>query len=1205
MVDTATPITKEDEEHCLTQYYFGKPNGSCTRDILKSKENILRSKLCRNLKKKLKKYKLKKNGTEDPEILDVSQKFNRTLTLSSPNKGDKSQQLNEDRDKSENYLTKMARHKQSSLTLKKGEISKRESKPVRTGHNHSEDTKTDTDNVSKKQTNAFKLLMDSRNKSIGSNSPGKDKSLNESETEDVVEITKIKVKRNLALQKMADAKGALKKKELEEIQEACIKDKMDKRAERLTKMLIKGNKKKKKKCTNHNLIGKDEENENICKASHKKTSETLCNRDSIGEDENDGFLREKINSLVSPKHKKILKEDEEFSSKLSPSIKKKENMLCYFRKIHKEPDVLALVPEVQCQAAENQEKEIGVKPVLKAKNKSKHRKLSLNTNMNMKKEVDCNENNTVMKTKDPKLVEKNTNVSISDDTKSRKRKRRPLVDPSLKDTAESSTINNTSEVAQISEGRPKRNIKKPVKYNDAHLSSSDEELHVFTPKKKKHISFIDITKENPKDPQASKINDSKEQEKDVVVVPSKIKKENVKPSATKNVTKLAPIFKKTQIDPVALEAKQRFLQSGIPEQLKKHICQQRAQDVVTEFFCPVVHVHQNKPTSKVSLNEIVEYDDSDSDCKIPDLTVYGENDIKNLLQINQTKERISVQAADMDVQETLKNIKESYPQFPVYRTYKTLSSKKNGDHKDLNCTDLDNSSEVLNGAVEIKQENSDQLTWCTKYRATSTNQILGNFDSIQELRKWLITWTNNDACAKNNDDSDSDFAEYDTDSRDSLRISNNLLALSGPIGSGKTSSVYAVAAELAIKVIEVNVSSKRTGKILLQDLQEATQSHKVNRGKGSSTENSQEFFRSKTKSQGSKKQLKKYKGASNGVVSLHTSESQSQSQEDGRTGMSLILIDDADVVFDQDDGFVSAIAQLIQCSKRPVILVVTSLNCLHLQKFLLSGTILKMNSLSPRILGTWLDVMCLVDTKLCWPGMGEKCLDYFSGDIRKAINCLHFLLASETQKCTEENTQTFLEEQKIITESQDENSNFSWTDQDQIEDKEELNHKCSSQNHAGYHLISSTLRTTLNNPLDLFHVWWSLPTILKTTNNTNECKESNKDSLKKLESISNTLDSISLADCFSYKVKPDSRLNISSSPWICEETDSVSERENLEDVNNAFEFVKEMSQVLVASTLNIARRTFKTDKTDNSDIGFPGLAEQRFVLTVFYLGCRA
>lgn len=60
------------------------------------------------------------------------------------------------------------------------------------------------------------------------------------------------------------------------------------------------------------------------------------------------------------------------------------------------------------------------------------------------------------------------------------------------------------------------------------------------------------------------------------------------------------------------------------------------------------------------------------------------------------------------------------------------------------------------------------------------------------------------------------------------RLCNTVL-ITGPTGVGKTAAVYACAQELGFKIFEVNASSQRSGRQILSQLKEATQSHQVDK----------------------------------------------------------------------------------------------------------------------------------------------------------------------------------------------------------------------------------------------------------------------------------------------------------------------------------------------------------------------------------------
>lgn len=91
---------------------------------------------------------------------------------------------------------------------------------------------------------------------------------------------------------------------------------------------------------------------------------------------------------------------------------------------------------------------------------------------------------------------------------------------------------------------------------------------------------------------------------------------------------------------------------------------------------------------------------------------------------------------------------------------------------------------------------------------------------MSELKKWVETWIefSKEMLGKSKSgrqkscDSSSDFESTDNESRNSSSLPANTIIVSGPSGSGKTSAIYAVCNECKVNVLEINASSKRTGK---------------------------------------------------------------------------------------------------------------------------------------------------------------------------------------------------------------------------------------------------------------------------------------------------------------------------------------------------------------------------------------------------------
>ncbi|MBD3193066.1 MAG: replication factor C large subunit [Candidatus Heimdallarchaeota archaeon] len=75
------------------------------------------------------------------------------------------------------------------------------------------------------------------------------------------------------------------------------------------------------------------------------------------------------------------------------------------------------------------------------------------------------------------------------------------------------------------------------------------------------------------------------------------------------------------------------------------------------------------------------------------------------------------------------------------------------------------------------------ISWTDKYRPTNLDQVVGNEKAVAKLRKWFDSW--------------------------SLDAKRKAALLHGPAGTGKTSSVYALARERGYEVVEMNASDKR------------------------------------------------------------------------------------------------------------------------------------------------------------------------------------------------------------------------------------------------------------------------------------------------------------------------------------------------------------------------------------------------------------
>lgn len=215
------------------------------------------------------------------------------------------------------------------------------------------------------------------------------------------------------------------------------------------------------------------------------------------------------------------------------------------------------------------------------------------------------------------------------------------------------------------------------------------------------------------------------------------------------------------------------------------------------------------------------------------------------------------------------------------------------------------------------------LLWTQRYRPLQSRQICGNQAAVSRLHVWLEDWlsTPDDANSlKSSSIWDSDYVDPD-DVVEGNNSMGNVLSIVGPVGSGKSASIYACAEELGFEVIEINASSVRGRKQILAMFGEATQSHRLALGDSSNAKPS-----GTAQAKGRKKTAQQKRKQTSTSKKQKAKRNPPQKKSKKQT---LILLEEVDQIsfFEDhgDRGLFSAVRRLAATSKRPIILTANTL----------------------------------------------------------------------------------------------------------------------------------------------------------------------------------------------------------------------------------------------------------------------------------------
>jgi hypothetical protein len=256
--------------------------------------------------------------------------------------------------------------------------------------------------------------------------------------------------------------------------------------------------------------------------------------------------------------------------------------------------------------------------------------------------------------------------------------------------------------------------------------------------------------------------------------------------------------------------------------------------------------------------------------------------------------------------------------------------------------DPSNTNNMTSTSKQQSDEDRNQL-WVDRYSTTVIpDDVLGtnNKDVSKKLLSFIEEWklrrhksvqrmglkSKNKNGHKKKKKKKSGYDSDDSFLDDGDAGLETIFVLTGPTGSGKTRLVHAISEQCDCNVIEINTSEQRSGTALKRAIQETTQSHSSlaktkkkqgNKGVGGLFGGMITCADNENDEQG----MEIYDDS----ASYYDSDEEESVKEESSQSLTIILIDEVDLLFDDDTGFWLALSQVSQKAKCPIVVTANAI----------------------------------------------------------------------------------------------------------------------------------------------------------------------------------------------------------------------------------------------------------------------------------------